>query len=97
MSGTTSSSRIWGQLKKYDVALWKKPRFLVLNKADLLDPAEAQKRAKAFIKKLAWKGPWFLISGMKSDGTRELVYSVMEFLEEAKHQARGVKARVKDG
>ncbi len=84
------------ELKKYDLALWKKPRFLVLNKADLLEPKEAQKRAQAFVKKLAWKSPWFLVSGMKGDGTKELTFAVMDFLEEAKHQARGVKARVRD-
>ena len=70
------------ELKKYDVALWKKPRFLVLNKADLLEPAEAAKRAKAFVKKLAWKDPWFLVSGMKGEGTKELIFAVMDFLDE---------------
>jgi GTP-binding protein len=84
------------ELKKYDVALWKKPRFLVLNKADLLTPAEAQKRAKAFVKKLAWKDPWFLISGMKAEGTRELTFAVMDFLEESKRVSRGGKPRERD-
>jgi GTP-binding protein len=70
------------ELKKYDVALWKKPRFLVLNKADLLEPKEAAKRAKAFVKKLAWKQPWFLVSGMKGEGTKELIFAVMDFLDE---------------
>jgi GTP-binding protein len=76
------------ELKKYDVALFKKPRFLVLNKADLLDPKEAEKRAKAFVKKLAWKEPWFLISGIKAEGTRELTFAVMDFLD-ARRGARG--------
>ena len=70
------------ELKKYDVALWRKSRFLVLNKADLLEPAEAAKRAKAFVKKLAWKDPWFLVSGMKGEGTKELIFAVMDFLDE---------------
>jgi GTP-binding protein len=70
------------ELKKYDVALWKKPRFLVLNKADLLEPRQAAKRAKAFVKKLAWKQPWFLVSGMKGEGTKELIFAVMDFLDE---------------
>ncbi|APV50138.1 GTPase ObgE [Betaproteobacteria bacterium GR16-43] len=72
------------ELKKYDVALWKKPRFLVLNKVDLLEPAEAQKRAKAFVKKMGWKDPWFVISGIKGEGTRELTFAVMDFLEAAR-------------
>ncbi len=72
---------IAGELKKYDPGLYKKPRWLVLNKADLLDPAEREKRAKAFVKKLAWKGPWFLVSAIRGEGTRELSFAVMEFLE----------------
>ncbi|QJR12146.1 GTPase Obg [Usitatibacter rugosus] len=84
---------IVAELKKYDAALVKKPRFLVLNKADLLDPKEAEKRAKAFVKKFAWKGPWFLISAMKAEGTSDLTFAVMDFLEGAKHSAANTKVR----
>ncbi len=77
---------IANELKKYDPGLHRKPRWLVLNKADLLDPAERDKRARAFVKKLAWKGPWFLVSAVKGDGTRELCFAIMEFLE-AKRRA----------
>ena len=69
------------ELKKYDAALAKKPRWLVMNKADLLDPAEAKKRAAALVKKLKWTKPWFLISGVTGDGTRPLTFKVMDFLE----------------
>jgi GTP-binding protein len=69
------------ELKKYDPGLHAKPRWLVLNKADLLEPAESQKRAKAFVKKLGWKGPWFTVSAMKSEGTRELCFAIMDFLQ----------------
>ena len=69
------------ELKKYDPALAKKPRWLLVNKADLLDPAEAKKRAAALVKKLKWTKPWFLISGMKSEGTREVTFAIMDFLE----------------
>src|SRR3954463_16532078 len=40
------------ELKKYDPALAKKPRWLVFNKADLLGPDEAKKRAAALVKRL---------------------------------------------
>jgi GTP-binding protein len=72
------------ELKKYDPALAKKPRWLVFNKADLLEPKEAQKRAQAVVKKLRWTKPWHVISGMKSEGTRDLTFKVMEFLEAEK-------------
>jgi GTP-binding protein len=69
------------ELKKYDASLAKKARWLVFNKADLIDPKEAKRRAAAAVKKLRWTKPWFVISAMKSEGTRELTFAVMEFLE----------------
>jgi len=80
------------ELKKYDAQLAKKPRWLVMNKADLLDPAEAKKRAAALVKKLRWTKPWFVISGIRSEGTREVTFAVMDFLEaEKKSGARGAR------
>lgn len=75
---------IVNELKKYDQSLYDKPRWLVLNKADLLEPAEAEKRAKAIIKGLKWKGPHFLISAMKSEGCRDLVFAIMDHLDAAR-------------
>jgi len=69
------------ELKKYDAALAKKPRWLVMNKADLLDPAEAKKRAAAMVRKLRWTKPWFVIAAIDGAGCRELTFKVMEFLE----------------
>jgi GTP-binding protein len=73
---------IAAELKKYDPGLFGKPRWLVLNKADLLDPAERDRRAKEIVRRLRWKGPCFVISAVKSEGTRELCYAIMQFLEE---------------
>jgi len=75
---------IAAELKKYDAALAKKPRWLVMNKSDLLDPAEAKKRAAALVKKLRWTKPWFVVSAVKGQGTRELSYAVMDFLQSAR-------------
>lgn len=83
---------IANELKKYDQALYDKPRWLVLNKADLLEPAEAEKRAKAIIKGLKWKGPHFLISAMKSEGCRDLVFAIMDHLDAARAEAAKVAA-----
>jgi len=69
-----------GELKKYDQTLFDKPRWLVLNKIDLLDPAEAEKRVKAIVKGLKWKGPHFTISAMKAEGCRELTFAIMDHL-----------------
>ena len=73
---------IAGELKKYDAALAKKPRWLVLNKADLLEEKERERRARDIVKKLKWKGPWFVISAINGAGCRELSFAVMDFLEE---------------
>jgi GTP-binding protein len=72
---------IAAELKKYDEALYRKPRWLVLNKADLLEPEEAEARVKVIVKGLEWKGPVFLISALIAEGVRELNYAVADFLE----------------
>ena len=77
------------ELKKYDPSLAKKARWLVMNKADLVDAKEAKKRAAALVKKLKWTKPWFLISAMKGDGCKDLSFAVMEFLEGEKRAGRG--------
>jgi GTPase len=75
---------IAAELKKYDPSLAKKARWLVFNKADLLEPKEARKRAAALVKKLRWTKPWFVIAAINGDGTKELSYAVMEFVEAEK-------------
>jgi GTPase len=80
---------IAAELKKYDPGLMKKARWLVMNKADLLDPAEAKKRAAAIVKKLRWTKPWFLVAAINGAGTRELTFAVMEFLETQRRQNPG--------
>ncbi|MFN7221394.1 MAG: GTPase ObgE, partial [Burkholderiales bacterium] len=73
---------IINELKKYDQSLFDKPRWLVLNKVDLLDEEEADKRVKAIIKGLKWKGPHFTISAMKADGCQALTFAIMEHGEQ---------------
>ena len=79
------------ELKKYDPALAKKPRWLVFNKADLLEPEAVKKRAAAVVKKLRWTKPWYIVSAMKAQGTRELCFAIMEFLEKERKEARGAR------
>ena len=61
-------------------------------RAVMLEPAEAEKRAKAIIKGLKWKGPHFLISAMKSEGCRDLVFAIMDHLDAARAEAAKVAA-----
>ncbi|HET9388051.1 MAG TPA: GTPase ObgE [Steroidobacteraceae bacterium] len=78
------------ELKKFSRELASKPRWLVLNKRDLLLDEEAEKRARGLVRSLRFRGPRYLISGATGRGTRELAEAVMAFLEE---QDRAVRAR----
>jgi len=77
------------ELKKFSKDLAVKPRWLVINKMDLLPEAQAHKRARAIVRALRYRGPHFLISGATGAGTRQLCEAVMTFLEEHDRLARG--------
>src|SRR6201991_2102315 len=79
---------IVAELKKYDPDLAAKPRWLVLNKRDLMPDDEAEKRARQIVRSLRYRGPHFLISGATGRGTKELAEAVMSFLEERDREAR---------
>ena len=70
------------ELKKYDESLYCKPRWLVLNKADLLNEQDRDKVSKKFLRELRWKGKSFLISAVTGEGCKELTYAIMEYLEQ---------------
>lgn len=72
---------IAAELKKFSKDLSTKPRWLVINKRDLLPDAEAEARAKDIVRRLKYKGPVHLISAATGRGTRELAEAVMNFLE----------------
>ena len=69
------------ELKRYDPALYEKPRWLVLNKLDLVPAEEREARVAAFVKSLRWKGPVFAVTAINGDGCRALVYAIQEWLE----------------
>jgi GTPase len=70
------------ELSKYDEALYQKPRWLVLNKTDLLPGDEREKICKKFIRSLGWKGKSFTISALSGEGCKALTYAIMEHLEQ---------------
>jgi len=79
---------IVAELKKFSRELAAKPRWLVLNKRDLLPDAEAEQRAVEIVRRLRYRGPRFLISGATGAGTRELCEAVMRLLEEDDRASR---------
>ena len=67
------------ELRKYDESLYNKPRWLVLNKIDMLEDAEA--RTEDFVRELGWEGRCFAISAINGAGCKELTYAIMDHLE----------------
>jgi GTP-binding protein len=78
---------IVAELKNFSADLAEKPRWLLLNKCDLLPPAQAAARAKDIVRRLRFRGPHFLISGATGEGTAQLVQAVMTFLEQNQRAA----------
>lgn len=70
------------ELRKYDEALYRKSRWLVLNKVDLLPAEEREKSCKRFLRALGWKGKSFIISALTGQGCKELIYAIMDYLEQ---------------
>ena len=66
------------ELEKYDAELAAKPRWLVLNKIDMIPAEERAERVRDFKKRLRWKGPVFEISALTREGCEPLVRAVYE-------------------
>ncbi len=77
---------IIAELRKYDDALYRKPRWLVLNKIDLLPEEERETTAKEIVRRLRWRGPVFSLSAMTGEGCQALVYAVMDHVEKVRHE-----------
>ena len=69
---------IVGELKKYDAALYDKPRWLVLNKLDMVSGDERAALVKDFVKRLRFKGPVFEISALTREGCEHLIKAVYQ-------------------
>ena len=86
------------ELRKYDENLYDKPRWLVLNKLDMLDDEEAEQRANDFLNAIGWDYPapddrfefdmntprLFKISALPHEGTQELIQQITRYLNEKK-------------
>ena len=79
---------IVGELEKFSAELAGRPRWLVLNKCDLMPDKEATRRAQAIYRRLRYRGPRFLVSGATGRGTKELCEGIMKFLDEQAAAAR---------
>ncbi|HET6602937.1 MAG TPA: GTPase ObgE [Xanthomonadaceae bacterium] len=75
---------IESELARYDPGLIARPRWLVLNKLDLLPEDEREAAAAAIVARLRWRAPWFAVSALAGHGTREVCLKVAGLLERLK-------------
>ena len=81
-----------GEVGLYSEALATRPRWLVLNKLDLLPAEQRERRLAELVRKLDWHGPVYGISALTAEGTKRLAQDVMAFLEkENLEQKRAVE------
>jgi GTP-binding protein len=79
---------IVAELKKYDVDLYNKPRWLVLNKLDMLDGEQRAQAVKDFLKRSRWKMPVFEISALTREGCEPLIRAIYPFIEQVRLAAQ---------
>lgn len=81
---------ILNELEKYDPELYNKPRWLVLNKMDLVQGKD--EKVAAFLREFDDYERYFVISAINGEGCNELVYAIMEHLEQAVRREEAAKA-----
>jgi GTPase len=72
------------ELKKYDAELHAKPRWLVLNKMDMVDADQRVARVSAFVKRMRSKSPVFEISALTREGLEPLLKAVYQHVAASK-------------
>lgn len=78
---------IENELRQHDPEMLNKPRWLILNKGDLLDDDTRTERAQSIIDALDWKEPWFTVSAIGRDGTWPIMLKIQQFFDDQKQQA----------
>ena len=81
---------IVGELKKYDAQLYDKPRWLVLNKLDMVPAEERAAKVKDFVKRFKWKGPVFEISALTREGCEPLIKAIYQHVHDLQQAEHGV-------
>ncbi len=75
------------ELRKYDEALYEKPRWIVLNKLDMVPLEDRAALVKDFIRRMRWKGPVFQVSALAREGLDPMVQAIYEHVAAHKVQA----------
>jgi GTP-binding protein len=77
-----AARKIIHEVEKWSDDLAKKPRWLILNKIDRLPPEDVDQYCKAIVDELNWTEPVFKIAAINGQGTPELMFAIMDFLEQ---------------
>lgn len=70
------------ELEKFSETLANRPRWLVLNKVDMVAEEDRDAHCQAIVDELGWEGPVFWISALSGEGTKSLAQAVMRWIEE---------------
>lgn len=81
-----AARKIVHELEEWSDELAAKPRWLVLNKIDRLPGEEMVAHCRAIVEELDWTGPVHRISAINGEGTWELMFAIMEFLEQQRRK-----------
>ncbi len=74
------------ELEKFSETLASRPRWLVLNKVDMVAEEDREAHCQAIVDELGWEGPVFRISALSGEGTKPLVQAVMRWIDEQAEQ-----------
>ncbi len=85
-SPISAAKKIIAEVEKWNDNLANKPRWLVLNKVDRVLDEELDAHCQEIIDALNWTAPVFKIAAINGQGTRELMFAIMEFLEAERHK-----------
>lgn len=77
-----SANKIIREIEEWSDELADKPRWLVLNKIDRLVDSDIDDHCQAIIDELDWDAPVFKIAAINGSGTKELMFAIMDFLEQ---------------
>jgi GTP-binding protein len=77
------------ELEKFNPELLQRPRWLVLNKADMLEEGERDEVAAKIIADLNWTQPWFLVSAIARENTMAVCQQVQRFFESQREETAG--------
>ncbi|OOG24929.1 GTPase ObgE [Thioalkalivibrio denitrificans] len=77
----TAVHTIEAELEQFSDELSRRPRWLVLNKIDLVAPDERESFTRDLVARLGWEGPVFSISAATGEGCQTLMQAIMQYLE----------------